>query len=122
MFSTKTRTTIAVLAATLSVAVAAGPASAARSMDYTAGGGGYTFVPTTSVVAQEVAPTGNGPANEQDCHEWQDMINDKQDLLDASMAEDAGMGWDTSHQTEQLQGEVEEVEDAALSDGCFIIY
>jgi hypothetical protein len=122
MFSRKTRTTIAALAAALTVAVAAGPANAARSMDYTVGGGGYSFAPTTSVVAQEVAPTGNGPADEGDCQEWQDMINDRQDELDASIAEDAGMGWNTSHQTEQLQGEVAELEDAALSDGCMIIY
>jgi hypothetical protein len=119
MFNIKTRATVAALVAALTVAVAAGPASAARSMDdHDVYGGGYTFVPTGSTAVKPVTvhSTGDGESTEAECNGYEGWINDERDK------EAAGIESGDSEYAEEHGQSADDYEDAALSNGCFIIY
>ena len=107
------KTVAALAAAALSATAVSSVASAAPIRDT----GVQPPQVTTSVNANvEVAPTGDGPAGQRDCDAWGVKIND----LRAGAQNAAGMGFDKVADTQNQAAD--EAEDAALSDGCFIIY
>jgi hypothetical protein len=73
-------------------------------------------VQTTTVVAVEVAPTGDGPAGEAECKRYEDAINS---WVDASAEALEALD---EKATRAANRNVAMLEEKATDAGCFIIY